>query len=157
MGTTEKDYVKKRLFEMADGTLVEEDVLGIVERIQSYDPNLTVQYLDPDKSDFASAPYRVMEKCPDGNLRMVFECWELDERVLERLFRADTQKASVLEGIDNTNHLARKRIRQRYRDEQEALSDMVDGILNSHKDTYTATNPVTGQKHTFRSIPQSQR
>jgi hypothetical protein len=149
--------VKQRLFEMSDGMLVEEDVLGIVHRLQEYDPNLIVQYADPDKVDITDAPYRVVELCPDGNRRVVLECWALDERVVERIMRADTQKHNILEGVDNKNNLVRKGIRQRYRDEQAALSEMVDGVLRSPKDTYTATNPLTGQKHTFRSVQQSPR
>lgn len=152
-----QDFVNQRLYEMANGQLIEEDVLGIVSRIQQYDPNLIVQYLDPDKSEISDAPYRVMEKCPDGNFRMVMECWTLDERVIERLHRADTQKFNVLEGVDNTNHLVNKNIKQRYRDEQAALSEMVKGVMDTHKDTYTATNPVTGQKHTFKASKQSPR
>ncbi len=153
----EKEYAKKRLIEMSNGVVVEEDVLGIIKRIQMYDPNLTVQYCDPDSSTLTDAPYRIMEECPDGLQRMVMECWALDERVIEALFAADTQKQNVLEGIDNRNHMAQAGIKQRYRDELQAVSEMAKGVLNSHKDTYTATNPVTGAKHTFRATRQSPR
>lgn len=147
--------VKQRLWEMADGSVVSDDVLGIVHKIQSYDPNLSIQYLDPDQADFVSAPYRVMELCPDGALRVVMEVWELDDRLFQSIVKADTQKFKVLEGMDNRNHMKMLGIKQRYRDETAALSEMVADILRSHKDTYTATNPVTGQKHTFRSLPHS--
>lgn len=148
------EYAKKRLIEMSNGVIIEEDVLGIVERIQKYDPNLTVQYCDPDTSTLSDAPYRIMEECPDGLQRMVMECWTLDERVLEQLFAADTQKNNVLEGMDNRNHMVAAGVKQRYRDELAALSELAKDVLDSPKDTYSATNPVTGQKHTFRSIRQ---
>ena len=152
-----EEYGKKRLIELSNGIIVEEDVLGIVKRIQQYDPNLTIQYCDPDKSEVYDAPYRIMEQCPDGIQRMVMEVWELDERVIQRLFASDTQRHNVLEGVDNRNAMVMAGIRQRYRDENAALSELVRDILNTPKDTYKATNPVTGEKHTFRATKQSPR
>lgn len=155
MGGHVSDDVQKRLVELAGGVLVEEDVLGIVERIRQYDSNLTVQYCDPNKVEFSDAPYRIMETCPDGFRRVVMEVWKLDARVLERLYAADTHINNVLSDLDKANQKAKGQDQRRYRDEVAAISDMVKGVLKSPKDTYTATNPVTEEKHKFRSLKQS--
>lgn len=141
---------KKRLVELATGEWMEEGAYEIVRKIQDYDPNLRVQYLDPARGgDITDAPYRILELCPDGIPRVVFTVWELDERIIERLHRADTQKGNILHGLDGSNLLAEKQRHRRYEDEEDALKEMVADVLRSPKDTYKATNPVTGEKHTF--------
>ena len=148
----EHSEAQKRLVELATGEWMEEDAYEIVRKIQEYDPNLRVQYLDPKVAgDITDAPYRILELCPDGIPRVVFAVWELDERVIERLFTADTQKGNILHGLDGSNLLAEQKRHRRYDDESAALTEMVAGVLRSPKDTYKATNPVTGEKHTFTS------
>lgn len=150
------ENVKKRLIEFAPDCYIEDDMLGIVERVQAYDPNLRVQFLDPARgSDITDAPYRIVEMCPDGLPRVVFSVWDLDERVMERLYRADNHRGNILQGLDGTNLLAEKNQKRRYDDEQAALHEMVRDTLRSPKEKYTATNPVTGQKHEFKASPES--
>lgn len=144
--------VAKRLVQIDEqGTMVESDVLGVVAKIQAYDPNLRVQFCDPTRATLADAPYRIMELCPDGQLRHVMSIMELDERVMERLYAADTYSTDVLADIELANRRARDNIRRRFRDEMEALTEMAAAVLRSPKDTYRATNPVTGQVHVFSS------
>lgn len=151
------EQTQKRLAELADGSWIEHDVLNIVEKVQAYDPNLKVQYLDPALADdITDAPYRILEKCPDGNWRVVFTVWELDERVLERLYRADNQRGNILHGLDGANLLAKRNQERRYKDEQEALAEMVRDTIKSPKDTYSARNPVTGEKHVFTAKPKKE-
>lgn len=143
---------QKRLVELATGEWMEEGSYEIVRKIQEYDPNLRVQYLDPERaSDLTDAPYRILELCPDGIPRVVFTVWELDERVIERLHRADSQRGNILQGLDGRNLLVEKARKRRYDDESDALKGLVADVLRSPKDTYSATNPVTGEKHTFTS------
>jgi len=149
------DDVAKRLVELGEGVTVEEDVLGIVQRIRDYDPNLVVQYCDPMRAEFQDAPFRILELCPDGMRRPVMDVWTLDERVLERLHQLDSHSHNVLEDLDRINRKASEQGKRRFREEVNAVSEMVYGVLNSPKDTYRATNPVTGEKHTFRSLPHS--
>jgi hypothetical protein len=150
--------VEKRLVELAQGVLVEEDVLGVVQRIMEYDSNLRVKYLDPTSfPDMTDAPYRIFELCPDGMERVVMSVWKLDERVLERLYKADNLKHGIFGEMNKRDELARRGLKRRFQDEIEALSEMAADVLRSPKDTYTATNPVTGEKHTFRASPQSER
>lgn len=146
---------QQRLVELATGEWMEEGAYEIVRKIQEYDPNLRVQYLDPERaSDITDAPYRILEICPDQIPRVVFSVWELDERVIERLHRADTQKGNILFGLDGANLLAEKQRHRRYEDEEDALKEMVADVLRSPKEKYSATNPVTGEKHEFTASKQ---
>lgn len=149
------DAVHKRLVDLGNGVLVEEDVNNVVEKLRRYDENLIVQYLDPDKAEFMDAPYRIMELCPDGLVRPIMSVWELDDRVVEKIQGLDKYRNNILELLDKQNKKAQDEVRRRYRMEVEAVTEMVAGVLRSPKDTYTATNPVTGEKHKFRSLKQS--
>jgi hypothetical protein len=149
--------VEQKLVQISEGVFVEGDVLRVVEKIQLYDENLSVQWLDDRHPDFTigDPPYRIVESCPDGLLRPVMTCWELDERVLERLKAADHQQSDVLAALDNVNTRAKDLEKRRYRDDTSALSEMVRSILASPKDTYKAKNPLTGVERTFRSLPHA--
>lgn len=149
--------VEKKLVELSEGVYIEEDVLGIVARIQEYDENLTIQMVDTKHPDFklGDAPFRLMEECPDGLRRPVMDIWDLDARVLDRIMAADTHKGSLLAELKRINDVAEKAEKRRYREEVAAVSEMVQGVLRSPKDTYTATNPVTGEDHTFTALKKS--
>lgn len=135
------DDTRKRLHELSEGVYVEDDVLGVVQRIQEYDPNLRVQYLAGRGHNLGDAPYRIMEICPDNVERMVMSVWELDERVLQRLFAADTQKQNIMKNLDTVNENIREGMKRRFRDETLAEAhDKTVGILRSPKTSYTVPN-----------------
>lgn len=129
--------VKKRLIELADGSYVEADVLNIVEKIRDYDPNLNVKYVDPALADPSDPPYKVVELCPDGIERVVFGVWELDEKVLERLYAADNARTNVLVDIHGNNILAQKEMDRRYREVCLEDQDVVSHLLKSPKGRYS--------------------
>ncbi len=62
--------------------VVENDVYSICERIRQLDPNLFV-VLHPDHEK----PFVVMERCSDGEARLVKRYAELDQRILADLRR----------------------------------------------------------------------
>lgn len=128
-----------------NGHLVEKDVLGIVERIRAYDSHLDVLCLDPTKADFCDAPFIVVELCNDGHWRRVFEVWELDERVLQRVWAADTAKHDVQGRLEKANELARQEVHRRYQEASEESKDIVAHIFASAKGTYTFQSPASGK------------
>jgi hypothetical protein len=136
-----KEEQKKRLIELADGSLVERDVLRIVEQIREYDPNLYVQYVDPALADVSDAPYRIIEKCKDGFDRVVFHTWILDGTVLDRLRLADTQRLHVIQEIEKKNAAAKREQIRRYTDKRELEQDIIKHIVDSHKIEYTFPRP----------------
>lgn len=135
---------------MAPGAWIEQDLLGIIEKVQNYDPNLRVQFLDPSRSDSpGDAPYRIVELCPDGLPRVVFSVWELNDLVLERLYAADTQKQDILANLSRHNDNVRARAQRRYDDVMGEAKELVEDILRSPKSTYTVRDPFTGEIKKF--------
>lgn len=129
------------LVRLDDGNLVERDVLGIVEKICEYDPNLKVQYLDPALGPgLTEAPYRIVEVCPDGEVRPVFSVWTLDDTVLERLYNADTKKLDVLANLDLKNLAARNSQERRFQEIKDEDNDIIAHVLKSPKGKYTFKN-----------------
>lgn len=143
---------------LASGEVVERDVLNIVERIHAYDPNLRVKYLDPGVvGDLLDAPYVITEMCPDGIERIVTSVWKLDETVYDSVVMADSirqgQMRDKLAEIDKKNALVKAAAEKAIQDENDALKEMVTDVVKSPKDTYTATNPLSGETHKFTATP----
>lgn len=147
------DRTKQRLVEMSNGSLVEQDVLNIVEKIRDYDPNLRVKYCLPGSEEFGDAPYKITEICRDGEERKVMSIWKLDETVLERLYAADNARNNVLVDIENNNLLAQKVELRRYREEMDEAKDMLEHYLKSPKGRYSMIDPKTGNKITIDDQP----
>lgn len=129
--------VNQRLVQIAEGIYVEQDVLNIVEKIRNYDPNLNVKYCDPARSEFTDAPYKIVELCPDGMERVVFDCWELNETILERIYAADNARNNVLTNLDNVNLIAKKTQERRYQEKRLEEQDLVTSYLKSPKGRYS--------------------
>lgn len=122
--------------QLEDGTLVERDALNIAEKIKDYDPNLSLQYLEQAES-LDQPPFRVIEHCKDGIDRVVFSAWVLDDRIIERIYAADTQKFDIDKRITDTNAKAKVESKRRYEDKWKEAKEMVHSIIASPKDTYT--------------------
>jgi hypothetical protein len=138
------DNLKEHLIPLGRGALVERDVLGIVEAITEYDPNLYVQFCDPALAEVGDAPYRIMERCRDGIDRVAFYTWSLDGTVLDRIRLADTQRLDVIGEIEKKNQAAKRETIRRYQDRQEVERDIVKHIVSSHKVDYTFPRPSDG-------------
>jgi len=74
-----------------DGLIVDKALYSIMEKVKEYDPNLEVMYCDPNRAEPFDAPWVIVERCNDGLYRRVFEVWDLNESVLERIYNADTR------------------------------------------------------------------
>lgn len=134
----------QRLVEMASGEVVERDALRIAEKINEYDSNLILRYCStPDLTD---APYRLVEKCPDGFERIVFDIWELDDRVLERVRQADNARHAVATDIESANEIARKAQKRRYEELSLEAKEISTSVIKSPKETYKFVEPFSGKK-----------
>lgn len=127
----------QRLVEIAEGVYVEQDVLNIVDKIRAYDPNLKVKFCNPALAETGDAPYKIVEVCPDGIERIVFSVWQLDDKVMERLYAADNSRTNVLVDIHNNNLLAKKIEERRYQEEKEEDRDLIASYLKSPKGQYS--------------------
>lgn len=145
---------------LADGSVVESSVLNVVERIMEIWPNLKVKYLDPDRTEnFFEAPYIVVEVLADGTEVIVMQVWELDDRLIDKLFAADISryrtKEDFLKQLDEKNALVRRAEKELQKQQDEAIVELVTDVVKTPKDTYTATNPLDGRKHKFTKTPRS--
>jgi hypothetical protein len=127
----------QRLVEIAEGVYVEQDVLNIVDKIRAYDPNLKVKFCNPELAETGDAPYKIVEVCSDGIERIVFSVWQLDDKVMERLYAADNSRTNVLVDIHNNNLLAKKIEERRYQEEKEEDRDLIASYLKSPKGQYS--------------------
>lgn len=123
------------------GVTVSDDVLGIVERIKKMDPNLDVQFIDPESHpDLTEAPYRIIEHCKDGMARVVFDTWTLDERVIKRLQMADSYQNDILGQLDMANAIAKIDRDRRFEEARLEAKDIVEHVFKSPKGRYKFRN-----------------
>lgn len=132
-----------------DGMLVERDVYGVIQRIQEYDENLRVLYVDPDKSDISDAPYVICEVGRDGKMYKVFEAWSMDERVYQRVVEADQARFNALEIIGEWEKKQEDAINRRYQDASERNRDLIEHVVKSTKSRYSYKDETTGDKVTI--------
>lgn len=121
--------VGERLVKIAEGMYVERDVLNVVAAIHEYDPNLKVKMCA--RGEFTDAPYILVEKCPDGFERIVFEIWELDHRVLQRVIAADNQRNDILAGIDKKNEKFKLDQQSRYQERMLEANDILSSMFKT--------------------------
>lgn len=124
-----------------DGNYVERDALKIAEKIKQYDPNLELLCVDPMSGpDINEAPFLVCERCEDGQLRRVFEAWQLDDRIIQRIYAADQRRFDTLEQIDRTNAEVDRVARRRYEEKREERKDLVAHIAAARTSDYSFKN-----------------
>jgi hypothetical protein len=119
-----------------DSTLIERDVLNIIQQIAEYDPNLKVQYLEKAAAA-GDAPWRIIERCKDGEWRVIFYTWEMDQRVLDRIRMADCHAVDILSAVDSHNVSLRNREGRRFKERMGEANDITAHILKSPKGRYT--------------------
>lgn len=124
-------------FVQVDDYVIEKKVLDIVDRIRDYDPNLDVLYLNPDRMEMFDAPWVIVEHCKDGQIRKVFDVWDLNDSVFDRLVACDTMRGDVLTNIDAFNTKLRQAEQRRYDDKRNEASDKFAHLLAHPKTTYT--------------------
>lgn len=132
-----------------DGNMVEKDVLHIAEQVKKLDENLTILCVNPALADFNEAPFIIAERCPDGVLRRVFECWQLDQTVLERIEAADTTRNDIQAYIEHQNAVRLNKSRSRYQEKKLEIADIATSLLKTKKSSFTYKDPNNGDSVTI--------
>jgi hypothetical protein len=133
-GTVNDDYID------IDDMLVDKKMHDIAQKIDEYDEQLCILCVDPDSCTFSEAPFVLAEvvNTPQGpQVFKVFEFWELNDSVLQRLYASDTRRTNVLADIDKNNQRVRDESERRYREKIEAKKDVVASIVASMKSSYS--------------------
>jgi hypothetical protein len=127
---------------VVDGMIVERDALSIAERLKEYDPNLEIMCLDSDMyyHEMSDAPFVICCRRPDGTLYKVFEAWELNERIIERVAMADSNRINVFDRVVSLEEAKRKEVQERYHEEHLENTDQFVHAMLSRKNTYTLKN-----------------
>jgi hypothetical protein len=132
--TANDDYI------VIDDMLVDKKMHDIAQKIDEYDEQLCILCVDPDSCTFSEAPFVLAEvvNTPQGpQVFKVFEFWELNDSVLQRLYASDTRKTNVLADIDKNNQRVRDESERRYREKIEAKKDVVASIVASMRSSYS--------------------
>lgn len=124
------------MVKLDESSIVERDVLNVIQQIMEYDTNLKVQYVERNQA-VGDAPYRIIEKCNDGEWRVLFYAWQMDERVLERIRMADCHMVDVLSTVDKHNADLRQKEGRRFQERMGEAADITTHILKSPKGRYT--------------------
>lgn len=119
-----------------ESTCVERDVLNIIGQIVEYDPSLKVQYLEKAAAA-GDAPWRIIEQCRDGEWRVIFYTWQMDQRVMERIRQADCHAVDILANTDDHNFSLRQREGRRFQERLGEANDITQHILKSPKGRYS--------------------
>lgn len=129
-----KDYIN-----MGGGVLVERDAFEIAKRIKEYDSDLELICLDPADPNVkvTSAPFMVVWRNPSGIYEKVLEAWQLDARILERLWSADQQKTDQLHTLEQWEAQLRKKNESRYREEMDNNGEMLAAAMKNPKSSFT--------------------
>jgi len=134
--TWDELHNENSMVKLDDSTVVERDVLNVVQQIMEYDENLKVQYLER-AAEVGDAPWRVIERCKDGEWRVLFYTWHMDQRVMERIRMADCHAVDILSSLDSHNVSLRQREGRRFQERMGEAQDIVEHIITSPKGRYT--------------------
>lgn len=124
----------------SDGHWINDKVSRIVELIREYDEHIAVQWVPPENRELGDPAFRLMELAPNRPPYIMFYVQfedEFDERVLERIIRADANKNGIsLSAIDAHNDAIKLMKAMKEAEEAEERADLAISILKSPKHTY---------------------
>ena len=123
-----------------DGLIVERKASDIVQKIKEYDENLEVFFCDPDTAEFNDAPYVLCWRDQHGILKKVFEFWEMDDRIIERIYLADQNRFDAFARMEKIEAQLKKAQEDRYRETREESNQLFLDVLRSPKSSYSFEN-----------------
>ena len=141
-----------------DGYVVERDALRVAEELKRINPDLEILCLNPDVTTFTEAPYVVCELCPDGKYRRIFEAWQLDNTIVDRVLAADRFSGNdLLAQMDAHNAAIQNEKRRRYTDLKTAKLDIVEKVVRTRQSKYSYEDPGSGDLVTIYDDRPSKR
>lgn len=124
------------------GVLVEQDALRVAKAINDYDPNLEVICLDPNRPGVkvTSSPFMVVQRMPNGTYQKVLEAWELDDRLIERIWAADQHRNNQIQTLEQMERAGRESADKRYREALDMSNEIALAVLKSGQSAYSFKN-----------------
>lgn len=132
----------KNYLDMGDGVWVQDDALRVAQAVHDYDENLIVICLDPTHPDvkITDAPFVVMQRMPNGSYQKVLEAWELDNRVLERIWLSDQHRNNQLQTLEQMEKSIREGQEKRYRETLDEAKELALDVIVSKASSYSFKN-----------------
>jgi hypothetical protein len=114
---------------LLNGAVVERKALYIAEKIKDYDENLELLCLQPERAEgISDAPFIVAERVMENGvpvLKPVLRAYELDDRILERIYMSDTKRRDVLADIMASEDKYHADNARRYEEKREENKDIM--------------------------------
>lgn len=141
------------------GVWVESDALRIAQQVHDYDDNLEVIVLDPDRPGIkiTSAPFMVVQRMPNGTYQKVLEAWELDERIMERIWLSDQHRNNQLQTLEQMEKAIKEGIDKRYREKMDEANELSIDIIASKASSYTFKNKEGDKVKIHENNPNASR
>ncbi len=140
-----------------NGFLVEADALRVAEALKEYDSDLEILCLKPEMAGAGDAPYQICHKDSKGILRKIFDCWQLDDRVLSRIQLADSHRVNIIKAMETREEEIKKNRDQRYQDFAAERKDLVSHIAANRRNAYSFRDATTGDLVTVYDDRPSER
>ena len=133
---------------------VDDDVAHVVKEISRLWPELKVQYVEKPAID--QAPYRIVET-RNGLEMPVMNVWELDNRLLEQLYQADTHRhgVKILDRIDEHNNAIRMAAAKQFDNWKEVFADMIGTMSHHIGSSWTFKDPRPGHEGEIVKVTDS--
>jgi hypothetical protein len=119
-----------------EGYFVSQEHQRIAEIINDYEPTLNLVWIPPDKREPGDSPFAVMHSPLGQPPYIVFHADECDERIIQRVFAADSKHHDILTELEINNRAAEAIKLKREMDEAEEKKDVVKSIVKSPKQKY---------------------
>lgn len=120
--------------------LVDEKMYHIAKKISEYDENLKLICLEPGRVALADAPFMVVCENADGSFHKVLEAWEMDDRILERIWAADQHRFDSLTTIEAWEERNRKLAHNRYKEALAENHEILEAAIRNPKSSFTFEN-----------------
>lgn len=130
---------------------VDDDLYGIVSEIKRLWPNLTVQYLDPDRAGLSDPPYRIVEHTQTGPVQ-VMAVWALDSTVLDRLHMSNSQRVDIEALVDKENARVKAQEKAKEAEDNAQGADLLASVMNHFNHGHVKFNYTNehGEKRVVR-------
>lgn len=131
---------------VVDGQFVSQRISQIVQAIQEYSPELSVEWIPPGARTTDQPAFRIIHTPPGGQPYPIFHVKteeEFNESILKRIIAGDsrngTPQYSELEAWETAQNLLK---RQKFLDAMEEANDVAHHILKSPKNTYKVSDDL---------------
>lgn len=112
----------------------------IAQIIEDYEPTLELQHIPPESLFPGQRPYRIICKPGTSPDYVVMYSDTCDQRLLERLFKADNTRTNVLTDLEAHEMATKLMSYKRWMEENESAADQMAHAMASPLNTYKYHN-----------------